>query len=234
MCGRFTLGRSRPERLQAGLGAWLRHPFPDLTPRYNIAPSQQVAIVRQASDGLCDVARVTWGLVPSWSKEPKTSYSTINARAESVDTKPAYRNAFRHRRCLVPADGWYEWERRGTTKIPWYFHRRDGADFAFAGIWECWERGDRRLESCSIIVTDANRIAAAVHDRMPVVLAPEQYRAWLDPANHDLGGLKALLLPAPDEWFTAHRVGTEVNSPRNERSSLVDPAVGEPEPELPD
>lgn len=233
MCGRFTLGRSRPERLQASLGVGLRHPWPDLVPRYNIAPSQPVAIVRQAADGLFDVALVTWGLVPSWSEEPKTAYSTINARAETVDTKPAFRSAFRHRRCLVPADGWYEWEKRGPAKIPWYFHRKDGADFAFAGIWERWERGGGRLESCSIIVTGANRLAGTVHDRMPAVLAPEQYRAWLDPANRDLGALKTLLVPAPDDWFTAHRVGTLVNSPRNDHAALIEPADPDPAPELP-
>ena len=223
MCGRFTLTVPRLERIEAALGDQLAGSWPALAPRYNIAPSQAVAIVRQTPAGLCELAMVRWGLVPSWSEEPRTAYSTINARAETVDHKPAFRHAFHHRRCLVPADGWYEWQPAQPRKLPWYFHRQDGGDFAFAGLWERWEREDQALESCSIIVTAANRLAARIHDRMPVILAPEDYALWLDPQAPDPAALKAMLKPCPEAGLTCHRVGLQVNSPKHDDPSLVEP-----------
>jgi putative SOS response-associated peptidase YedK len=222
MCGRFLLKVTRLERLEQVLAGQFDAPLPPLRPRFNIAPSQDVAIVRRSLSGTCELSWVRWGLVPSWSEEPRTPYSTINARAETVDTKPAFRSAFRHRRCLIPADGWYEWERKEKRKLPWVFHRKDGGDFAFAGLWEHWARGDQVLESCSIIVTAANRVAAAVHDRMPVILPPERYADWLDP-NRDPASLKSLLVPCPDEWLASHRVGLAVNSAANDFPSVVAP-----------
>jgi putative SOS response-associated peptidase YedK len=219
MCGRYTLTARRLHILEERLNTT----FPELAPRYNIAPSQPVPIVRAAEEEGYDLATVRWGLVPSWSKDPKSSYSLINARAETVAEKPAYRTAFRRRRCLIPADGFYEWKQKDGGKQPYHIRMKDGEPFGFAGLWEHWEGDGQVVESCSIIVTEANDLVRSVHDRMPVIVAPDDYRLWLDPAIAKTEPLQALLRPYPADEMDAYPVSSRVNSPRNDTEALIIP-----------
>ena len=220
MCGRFSLA-ALPDTLASHFGLTA---VPVLAPRYNIAPSQDIAVVRQGAEGR-ECSLLHWGLVPAWSKEPKTKYSTINARAETVAERPAYRAAFRHRRCLIPATGFYEWQQRGDAKIPHYIRLQGGGLFAFAGLWEHWQHADRSLDSCALIVTAANKLMAPIHARMPVILAPEQYAAWLDPANTDRQQLTSMLVPYPAAAMEAWPVSRRVNNPRNDSADCLEPAA---------
>ena len=191
---------------------------PELSPRYNVAPSQNIPIVRDEGEKR-RFALARWGLIPHWAKDIKIGYSTINARAETVASKPAFRNAFRHRRCLIPADGFYEWQviPGSKTKQPWFIVLKDREPMAFAGLWERWRSPEgEELESCSIIVTDANEIMRPIHDRMPVILAPCDWDAWLEPDAKDVGGLQGLLKSYPAEGMAAWPVSTKINSPRND------------------
>lgn len=218
MCGRFIQvesGRALAERFGLTLPA-------DHAARYNVAPSQPVLGVR-AVDGGRELAWLRWGLVPSWSAEPRSNYSTINARAETVAEKPTYRQAFRRRRCLIPADGFYEWRKVGGRKQPYCIGLVDGAPFAFAGLWERWEREEQIVESCTILATQANQRIAQIHDRMPVILDPADYDAWLDPALQDAARLSLLLQPYPAERTTLWPVGLAVNRPGNQGSELMAP-----------
>jgi putative SOS response-associated peptidase YedK len=148
----------------------------DLAPRYNIAPTQDVAVVRlNPSTEKRELSMLRWGLIPFWAEDPKVGYSTINARAETVATKPSFREAFKKRRCLVVADGFYEWQRTDGQKQPYLIHLKDNSPFAFAGLWERWRKGEQAIESCSIIVTEPNAVLEPIHDRMPVILSPEDY-----------------------------------------------------------
>lgn len=219
MCGRYAL-HAQPEVIALQFG--LAEAPKGLRARYNIAPSQEVPVVRCRPGGERELVPMRWGLVPHWSKEPKTGFSTINARAETVDAKPAYRTAFRRRRCLVPASGWYEWQATPRGKQPCYFRPRTGELLAFAGLWERWGEGEEAFDSYTIIVTDANDLARTVHNRMPVVLGPDAYAVWLEPAITDAYKLKPLLVPCPDEWLEAYAVSTGVNSPRNDEAALID------------
>jgi Uncharacterized conserved protein len=207
MCGRFAL--KNPKALKA---AFDLAEEPDLKPRYNIAPTQDIAIIRFSPAGR-RLSMAFWGLIPSWSKVSDRSYSTINARAETVDTKPAFRHPFKHHRCLIPADGFYEWHEEGGIKRPHHIGRRDGAPFAMAGLWDIWKGPQGEVLSCSIIVTDANQFMKRLHDRMPVILDPKDYDAWLDPENRDTVGLKKLLVPAPEGLLTEWEVSRELNNP---------------------
>ena len=163
--------------------------------------------------------------MPAWSDEPRTAYSTINARAETVAEKPAYRAAFRQRRCLIATDGFYEWHPQADGhKQPYFIRLADERPFAFAGIWEHWERDGQRLESCSIIVTVANTLMQPIHERMPVILVPENYAAWLGPEPADPATLKALLQPYPSKSMRMYPVRTFVNSPSNDGPDLIEPA----------
>ncbi len=221
MCGRYA--SYKQDRLRPIEAALDQHLYIDPLPvRYNIAPSQPVIIVRPAAGAGFEAAFATWGLVPAWSKEPKVEYSTINARAESVAKSPAFRSAYRHRRCLVPADGFYEWQVVPGQKIkqPYFIRMADEAPFAFAGLWERWEREGKVLESCTILTTGANPLMAAIHTRMPVILAPEDYRDWM---QGDAGGAAALMKPYPAGKMAAHRVSARVNSPRNDDEQCVAP-----------
>lgn len=220
MCGRFSLA-TLPGTLATHFGI---PQVPPLAPRYNIAPSQPVAVIRQGeAERECVLLR--WGLVPAWSKEPDTKYSTINARAETVADKPAYRAAFRRRRCLIPATGFYEWQARESGKVPHFIHLQDGGLFAFAGLWERWEGDGTVLESCTIIVTGANRTMAPIHARMPAIIAPEQYATWLDPDHADRARLLGLLAPWHGTPLEAWPVSRLVNNPRNESPDCMAPAV---------
>lgn len=221
MCGRYTL------RNPAALAeAFELEALPALAPRYNIAPSQEVPIIRFTPTGRrLELAR--WGLIPAWAREPAGGYATINARAETVDTKPSFRGPFRRQRCIVPADGFYEWQAAGGVKIPHYIVRPDGAPFALAGLWDRWQGPQGEVLSCTVIVTAANRFMRRLHERMPLILAPEDYARWLDPDNRDSAGLKRLLAPAPEDLLIAWPVSRRVNDPRHDAPDCIQPVSGE-------
>ncbi|MGB5541459.1 MAG: SOS response-associated peptidase [Gammaproteobacteria bacterium] len=222
MCGRFSLD-ALPDTLASHFGL---ADTPALAPRYNIAPSQDIAVIRQGEGGR-ECVLLHWGLVPAWSKEPKTKYSTINARAETVAGKPAYRAAFRQRRCLIPATGYYEWQQQGDAKIPHYIHLRDGGLFAFAGLWEHWQHGDQTLDSCTLIVTTASRLMAPIHARMPAIMAPQHYATWLDPANTDRQQLLSMLAPWTATALEAWPVSRLVNNPRHDSVHCTEPVAAD-------
>ncbi|HRW67686.1 MAG TPA: SOS response-associated peptidase [Candidatus Competibacter sp.] len=219
MCGRFiqcTSGEALAERFHLPI-------IPDLTPRYNVAPSQSVGVIRVTHAGHREFVALRWGLVPAWSPEPRTAYSTFNARAETVADKPTYRHAFRRRRCLIPADGFYEWRTVGKRKQPYCIAPTDGEPFAFAGLWERWERDGTVVESCTIVVTTANATITPLHDRMPVILARADEALWLDPALTDPAILQPLLVPCAPERLRVWPVGTAVNRPGSEGPDLMTP-----------
>lgn len=223
MCGRFTLRTP----LGAVVAHFLAEPAPllQLGLRYNIAPTQSVPVVRM-HDGRRELTGLQWGLIPSWAKDTKIACNTLNARSETAAEKPAFRTAFRKRRCLVVADGYYEWLRVGKSKQPYLYEVGGGQPFAFAGLWESWWGPDGAaaapLETCTILTTSANRLASQVHDRMPVIIEPGDYAAWLDPANQDPASLRYLLAPYPDEAMSARPVSTFVNNARNEGPQCIE------------
>ena len=228
MCGRFTqrmTWRELHERMDL-IGTPL-----NLRPRYNVAPSQDVAVVRAADDGRT-LAMLRWGLIPSWARDPAIGHRLINARSETAAEKPSFRSAWRNRRCLIPADGFYEWKREGKTRQPWLFGLRVGAPFAFAGLWERWtvpqstaltgslaERTPgEAVETCTILTTAANETVAPVHGRMPVILPWEAHGLWL--AGEDVP-----LAPYPADAMTAQPVSTHVNRPANDDPRCVEPVA---------
>ena len=190
MCGRFTL--RTPARDLVEIFELLREP--EFSPRYNVAPTQRIAVIRQYGKDR-EFSDMRWGLVPSWSKDPKAGPPLINARAETVATKPSFRTAFRRRRCLIPADGFYKWQKTDSkTKIPHYIRMAKDRPFAFAGLWECWQGGDGSpLESCTIVTTEANDLMRPLHDRMPVILPEKDFAKWLDPKNENVPELETHL-----------------------------------------
>lgn len=221
MCGRFAL-YSDASALAGRFGA---DALEGLNPRYNIAPTQDIPIVR-LEGGRRRFAPARWGLVPSWAKAMDSGYSTFNARAETVADKPTFRAAFRHRRCLIPADGFYEWQARPGSKAkqPFFIALRDRQPMAFAGLWESWCGPDgAAVESCAIIVTGANELMRPIHDRMPVILKPGVWDAWLDPATKDAAAIQALLMPYPADGMTAWPVGAWVGNARNQGPECVEP-----------
>jgi putative SOS response-associated peptidase YedK len=197
-------------------------------PRYNSAPTQAVLAIRAEPDGRRALIPLRWGLVPHWSKGIDHRYSMINARAETVHERPAFRDAFRRRRCLIPTEGFYEWQTTPSGKQPHLICREDRAPFTMAGLWERWQDPTRSteqpaLESCTIIVTEANALVAKLHDRMPVILPDEAHAAWLDPNLDDPDALRALLQPLSPEGWTAFPVSRAVNNPRNNGPELIAP-----------
>ena len=221
MCGRF-IQRASGEVLAARFHL---PAAPDQTPRYNLAPSQSVWAIRSATDGGRELVALRWGLVPAWSPEPRTAYSTSNARTETVAEKPTYRQAFRRRRCLIPADGFYEWRKLGARKQPYCIAPADGQPVAFAGLWERWERDGQVLESCTILVTQANVLMAPIHDRMPVILDPADEARWLDPTLTDPAALRPLLIPCPPSRLRVWPVSATVNDARHEGPELMAPVA---------
>jgi putative SOS response-associated peptidase YedK len=217
MCGRFTL-RTPSNVLVTQFQLAVD---PQLPLRFNIAPTQPVAVVRQTSaDSPRELAMLHWGLIPSWAKDPKMGARMINARAETVAEKPSFRAAFRRRRCLVLADGYYEWQSTGgRSKQPYYIRRRDDAPFAMAGLWEHWPKGDPPIESCTVITTAANDLTRPIHDRMPVILNEADYARWLDPELEDAG---ALLMPQEEGTLRADCVSTHVNRPANDDPRCIE------------
>src|SRR2546422_8511567 len=209
MCGRYTL-KTTVEQLSE------KFQFPEiipLKPRYNIAPSQSVTVVRLLPDDTDrKLAMLRWDLLPAWAKDPAKVQQPINAKAETAAEKPIFRDAFKRRRCLVPADGFYEWEQDEGRKQPVYIHMRDGEPFAIAGLWERWEGQDGQvIESCTVLTTEPNDLLAPIHNRMPVILDPTQYDLWLDPDVQQPEKLRPMLHPYPAEPMTYYSVNLRVN-----------------------
>jgi putative SOS response-associated peptidase YedK len=231
VCGRFV-STSPPDEIAKYFGATEVDESP-LEPSYNVAPTSDVYVVLE-SGGVRRVEALHWGLIPFWAKDAKIGNRMINARAETVATTNAFRHAFKKRRCIVPADGFYEWTKPSATaqkaKQPWYVHRPDGEPIAFAGLWEVWrpEGSDDELHSFTILTGEPNEKMAEIHDRMPVMLPPEAWDQWLDPDQQDTDLLGKLLVPAPSELITFHPVSTEVNNVRNGGEHLIDPIELDP------
>ncbi|MFQ3673311.1 MAG: SOS response-associated peptidase [Aggregatilineales bacterium] len=218
MCGRYTLAAA-PEAIQQAFD--LESVPSGLTPRYNIAPTQPIPVITNQSPRA--LTFVTWGLIPSWAKDASMAAQLINARAETLAEKPSFRSAYKYRRCLVPADGFYEWMKDGKVKRPQYIYRRDHALFAFAGLWERWNSPDgSEVLSATIITTEPNATIAPLHHRMAVILDPSDYKIWLDP-DADPAVLQALLRPAPDDLLALHEVSSAVNNARHDSPDMIEP-----------
>ena len=220
MCGRFTL-TADVSTLQESF------PFVEMPqgmqPHFNIAPTQPVAVV--PNDGRNRLDFFVWGLIPSWAKDPDIGSRLINARAETLLEKPSFRTAFRRRRCLVLADGFYGWKQVERGKTPMYIRLASGKPFAFAGLWESWNAPDgSNVLSCTIITTQPNRLIEKIHNRMPVILSESAYSTWLEPGEADSKRLSALLTPFPAEELMAYPVSTLVNSPENDLPAVLQPA----------
>lgn len=226
MCGRFYLDVPKDELIE-------HYELQDasiLPPRrYNAAPSQDILAVRVMDGKDRIISLLHWGLIPSWSKEKNPHYSMINARAETVASKPAYRVAFKRRRCLIPVSGFYEWHPEDHYKQPYAITMKHQTNekstlFSLAGLWEHWESKEGELiESCSIVVTDANEVLKPIHDRMPVILDPENYDKWLDPKNHDTDKLATLLKPYPATLMKAYPVSRRMNDPSHDEPDCIQP-----------
>ncbi len=227
MCGRYTLLAS-PEELSRIFRLppeEVQRVF-DVGPRYNIAPTDRVAAVRLGGDFQREPVMLKWGLIPHWAREASFGARTINARAETVASKPAFRDSFRERRCLVLANGFYEWQRAGGHKQPYYIRMSDGSPFAFAGLWDRWQGLGQVVDSCTIITTQPNAIARPIHDRMPAILDAGQHDAWLDANISDVGQLSELLRPFPPDQMIARQVSTLVNKPANDLPECIEPIDG--------
>lgn len=224
MCGRYFL--TTPGQLLSKTFETSAAPA-GLVPRWNIAPTQEVAIVRRATDATGDareLALVSWGLVPSWAKERAIGNKLINARGETLAEKPSFRDSFKKRRCLVLADGFYEWQKVGTAKQPWAIRRADGEPFGMAGLWSRWKdpATGEPLETCTIVTTTPNELLAPIHDRMPVIVPPAAHAIWLDPAS-ERAALEALLVPYDAARMEAFAVSRRVNSPANDDPACLEP-----------
>jgi putative SOS response-associated peptidase YedK len=219
MCGRFTLTVDTAG-LQQAFPQFTPPPGPKMPPRYNIAPTQPIAVV--PNKGKNQVELMVWGLIPSWAKDPKIGNQMINARGETIAEKPAFRSAYKRRRCLIFADGFYEWRKEGKIKIPTYIRLRDddgvvGAPFAMAGLWETWND----IATCTIITTEANEFMKTMHDRMPVILPSDCYEEWLDPAERPAEKLQHLIAQYPAKYFVSHAVSTAVNNAKHDAPDCI-------------
>ena len=220
MCGRFTL-TADPADLQEAF-EWVNFGNARLSPRYNIAPTQPIAVIANTDEYKLDF--FTWGLLPFWAKDPSIGSRMINARAETLAEKPSFKNAYKRRRCLILADGFYEWKKEpgSKTKTPYYIRLKSGKAFAFAGLWENWHSPDSsQILSCTIITTQPNELLADIHNRMPVILPPGAYKQWLTPGESDTRDLAGLLKPYPASEMKAYPVSTLVNNPANEMPECI-------------
>jgi putative SOS response-associated peptidase YedK len=215
MCGRYKLSRRKQvveEYFDCGSDA------ADWTPRYNIAPTQPIPVIRQhRKESTRELSLMRWGLIPSWAKGSSVGAQMINARSETASTKPAFRDALKSRRCMIPADGFYEWSRAGKTKQPFCFEINDGELFAFAGIWDRWkDPSGQWVKSCSILTTTPNAVTSALHDRMPVILDREKYELWLDPAMRDTSAASESLKPFDARLMRCFPVSSRINYVAND------------------
>jgi putative SOS response-associated peptidase YedK len=222
MCGRYRLSRRKQiveEYFDSVSGE------EDWAPRFNIAPTQAVPVIRQnPKEPIRELSLVRWGLIPSWAKDPSVGATMINARSETASTKPAFRDALKSRRCLIPADGFYEWARTGKARQPYCFEVNEGKLFAFAGIWDRWnDASDETIETCSILTTTANAVTAAVHDRMPVILDPDGYDLWLDPGMRDVSAASELLKPYDARLMRSYPISTRINHVANDDAECSEP-----------
>ncbi|MGB8508153.1 MAG: SOS response-associated peptidase [Pyrinomonadaceae bacterium] len=221
MCGRFAQ-RTDPKRLAKEFKV---AEVPAAEPRYNIAPTQEVLAVHETPDGR-EMTFYKWGLVPSWAKDKLMGARLINARSETVAEKPAFRHAFKQRRCIILSDGFYEWQKREGMKQPFFFRMRDERPFGFAGLWERWEgEGDQVINSCAILTTEANEVLRPVHDRMPVILHPDDYELWLGGDARELDLVKEMLRPYPSAEMIGYPVSASIHSPRSQGMTLIERAV---------
>src|ERR1700758_428121 len=215
MCGRYRLSR-RKQIIEEHFDTadWQD----DWSPRYNIAPTQPVPVIRQhPKEPVRQISSMRWGLIPNWAKEPSMATSTINARSETAAAKPAFRDPIKFRRCLIPADGFYEWSRKGASKQPFCFELNEGELFAFAGLWDGWKDPNGEwVKTCSILTTTPNAVTSAIHDRMPVILDPGSYDLWLDPGMQDVGAISELLKPYDARVMRCYPVSTRINSVAND------------------
>jgi putative SOS response-associated peptidase YedK len=222
MCGRFTT-EIPPELLAEIFG--LVEP-PAVQARYNIAPTQQIPVVRQDIEGQNRLDHLRWGLIPSWAKDKSIGAKMINARSETVKDKPSFRQAVKYRRCLVPASGFYEWLPVGKVKLPQYIHLKDGSPMVFAGLWETWKSPEEEvLESFTILTTAANPLLEPLHDRMPVILHHDEYKTWLDRSINDPASLAHLFQPYPADLMEMWAVSPQVNSPKIDAAHLITPSA---------
>lgn len=226
MCGRYAI-TSAPEAIRA-LFRYAEQPnFP---PRYNVAPTQPIPVVRLVN-GVRQFALLRWGLLPSWVKDPKAFTLVINARGESLLEKPAFRNAMKYRRCLIPADGFYEWQAGAARKQPYYVRAKSGGPLAFAGLWETWSGPNgEEVDTVAIVTTRANRMLGHIHERMPVIVPPEAFDLWLDCKTVDAETAEAVILPAPDDLLEAYPISTAVNRVANDNAQLIEPLADNAEP----
>ncbi len=195
-----------------------------LAPSYNVAPTREVAAVL-VEDDKRRLEMLRWGLIPSWAKDPAVGNRMTNARSETAEEKPSFRSAFKRRRCLILADGFYEWQKTGDGKQPYYIRLQNGSPFAFAGLWEVWDKYGEEIRSCTILTTDANSLVGEVHHRMPVILPSEEYGLWLDPDMGEAEPLLDLLRPYPSDVMEAYPVSRRVNKPSNDEPGCVEPAA---------
>ncbi len=215
MCGRYKLSRRKQvveENFDCGSDE------PDWAPRFNVAPTQPVPVIRQnPKEPIRELSLMRWGLIPAWSKDSSGAAQMINARSETAATKPAFRDALKSRRCLIPADGFYEWMRAGKPKQPYCFEVNEGEQFAFAGIWDRWkDPSGNWMKTCSILTTTPNAVTAVVHDRMPVILGPDAYDLWLDPGMQNVAAASGLLKPYDARLMRCYPVSTRMNSVVND------------------
>lgn len=219
MCGRYTLATD-PENIESWFE--LEQAAPAFQVSYNIPPASDVPVIWQKpGDGLaCTIMH--WGLIPHWAKTTTSKYKMINAKAETLAEKPAFRDAYRKRRCLIPTTGFYEWHATAQGKQPYYIGKPDHALFAFAGLWEYWE-GEKTINSFTIITTVANKMVSSIHERMPVIIGKDYYREWLDSTNHEIGSLDKFLIPEDWSGLAMYPVSTEVNNPRHDNPGLLTP-----------
>ncbi len=224
MCGRFTLTVD-PADLQDTFPEFIFPTGQAEPPRYNVAPTQAVLVV--PNDGSNKADYFTWGLVPSWAKDPSIGNNLINARADTLAQKPAFRGAYKYHRCIIFADGFFEWQPQSGTKskVPYYIRLKSEKPFAFAGLWEHWQSADgSEVKSATIITTEPNELAGRIHNRMPVILPEDAFTRWLDPAPQKATELQDLLVPYPANEMTAYPISTAVNAPANDSPEIIQPA----------
>ena len=215
MCGRYRLSRRKQiieEHFETA--GWQD----DWSPRYNIAPTQHIPVIRQhPKEPIRQLSSMKWGLIPSWARDVSIASGTINAKSETAATKPAFRDPLKFRRCLIPADGFYEWQRRGSAKQPYCLEVSDGELFSFAGLWDGWKNAEGQwIKTCSILTTTPNAVTSAIHDRMPVILDPDSYDLWLDPGLTDAQVVSELLKPYDARLMRAYPVSTRINHVAND------------------
>jgi len=222
MCGRFTLTVD-PADLQRTYPEFT-FPTAKTSPRYNVAPTQPILVV--PNDGSNKADYFVWGLIPSWAKDPKIGNNLINARADSLAQKPAFRSAYKYHRCLIFADGFFEWQSQPgvKTKVPYYIRLKSEKPFAFAGLWEHWQSPDgSEIKSATIITTEPNELTGKIHNRMPVILPESAFSQWLDPAPKNAANLQNLLVPYPSDEMKAYPISTAVNAPANDSPEIIKP-----------